>query len=87
MEFASEEQAAEATKKDRQRMGERWIEIYPSTHEEMRRREEATAALAAQYVTELIASFCDFFSIAAKCNHVLVYFYSVGRQPKFVRGK
>ncbi len=51
MEFASEEQAAEATKKDRQRMGERWIEIYSTTQEEMRRREEATSALSAQYVT------------------------------------
>ncbi len=57
MEFASEEQAAEATKKDRQCMGERWIEIHPSTHEEMRRREEATSASAAQYV---MTPFCDF---------------------------
>ncbi len=49
VEFASEEQATEAAKRDRQRMGERWIEIYPSTQEEMRRREEAASAFSAQY--------------------------------------
>ncbi len=50
MEFSSEEQAAEGTKRHKQRMGDRWIEIYPSTHEEMRARKESTAAMVTQYV-------------------------------------